>query len=242
MLPSTSKSSAERGVRKSRDPKWYSLFEYPPKTVDLGKLDPRMAGATVLATLAYPEKASSESLFRTALRLSGRAAYNQLTTAERWFPSSLVGGVGLPVDEKMLGGGDKSFSRRIRKRVQAGYIALEPIVMHERGEICPHNWGGRWNRSAAFRKAADEIGIDDIANFTNRYWYTSLAVIHVAAAFTIQLKVERNAGLPISPTERVITDRAYLAEILVTAERLELVVAACNLAIPSDRLIKFRVE
>jgi hypothetical protein len=217
----------------------HRLFEVPAPKYHLSSMHPLQAGALLMATLAYPEACYKDLRTLTAARLAGRCITDAAPDAD-WFQAGAEQGVILPIDEKRLYGGAKQFDRRIRKRIDAGYLALQPIVAAERGEPPLRSWGKLWNRSAAIRKAAEDGEVDDPKNFRRRYWEPSAAVIHIAAAWVIMLIQASKSGEPQGDARRVVIDSAYREELLQRALVLEQVVAQSDLRIPPEILIRFR--
>lgn len=230
----------EARVTAALQSKLYKAFEVPGPRYDLSTMVPRVAGGLILAALAYPEASAVDLRYRTALRLSGRSALNPQGEGA-WFPVAGAEGVLLPADLKALYGGAKRFDARIRKRIDAGMIALQPILAAERKQAPLRRWGDRWNRAAAVRKAVEEGGVHDPKNFNHRYWESSLAVMHLAAAWTAMLIDGRKAGGPQGDPNRIVIDDAYRAELVHRAMAMEPLVEQSDLRIPQQVLIRFRL-
>ena len=102
------------------------------EVVDLGQTQPKFIGPLVLSSLAYPEEKYADLRIQTAFRLAGKHVLEVSAPEDVWFPTALGGA--LPVDLHALYGGAKRFDARIRKRIDAGWMALKPLLAVERGE------------------------------------------------------------------------------------------------------------
>ncbi|MGZ4384089.1 MAG: hypothetical protein ACXVY3_05785, partial [Gaiellaceae bacterium] len=91
------------------------------------------------------------------------------------------------------------------------------------------------NRSAAIEEAIRQGGNGDAKDFQHRYWETSLAVIHLAAAWVAMMIKEKGSR----DLFRMVTDAGFRVELVQQAMRLEDLVVRSDLRIPSDVLIRF---
>lgn len=221
---------------KPKLPRHFDIFEVPGPTIRLGAFPPLLAGGLLLATLAYPESRYADLRAKTAFRLSGRSGINTASLGADWFAAADGQGAMLPVDTRRLNGGSSQLEARLRKRIDAGRIALDPITAMQRGALPRHLTGKRWNRSAAIEEAIRQGGIGDAKDFQHRYWETSLAVIHLAAAW-VAMVIKEKASHDFFT---MVTDAGYRAALVQQAMRLEDLVVRSDLRIPSDVLIRFR--
>ena len=217
-------------------------FEYPAPTIALSETSLAQSGAVVVATLAYPQIKDLHLRMKTFARLIGRRYVDGAEWADNWFQTADSATVMLPLDRRELDGGRTSLDRRIRRRLDVGQLALEPLHAAARGAPLLRRWGEGWNRADATRRLNSEIGIPDARNFERRWWAKSLAVIHIAAAWAGMLHADSQPGEPRALVDRLLTDRAYLRQLIREARIMESLVEAAALGIPGDLLIKFRME
>jgi hypothetical protein len=210
----------------------------PVEIVDVGSVDPNYVGPLVLATLAYPEENNLDLRLLTAFRLSGRLFMESEVADGVWFATARGGA--LPADLKTLNGGIKRLDARLRKRLDAGWMALKPLLSAERGEPPLHAWGGRWNQSAEIRKACAELGIANPKHFQNRFWYPAFPVLHLAAAWAELRGAALNRGEPADDAYRMVRDPGYLLDLLLRARDMEELIDRSALSIGSEQLQRFR--
>lgn len=214
-------------IRTRRRP---SLFADPAPTVSLAGMSPALAGATVIAVLAYPEQRFSKQRKEEAHRIATRQALEVLGRVDE---ADSFGGA------KYLNGGSTRLELRLRKRIDVGWLSLQPIVAAEQGTPPLRQWGGRWNRSASVRKAIGELGIKDVATFNYRHWTPSLAVLHLAAALALASKRLIDAKR-LDLFDLMTMNSEFLDVFLTDARRFESHVTGPDLRVPDSLLIKIR--
>jgi hypothetical protein len=192
----------------------------------------------VLVILAYPEVDESEWI-RFAQRYRAREFVLD-QGSKRWFDEQ-QSGIALPIDSRPLNAGLKRLEARVRKRLDAGLVALDPLVAADTGGSPLRRRGNRWSRRAtvAALAARGEIGFD--ANFESRVWNTSLAVMHIAAAWAAMLKRTGTACDDPANLAALTSSPPYLASLVDRAEKMESLFPKSGVGIPTDVLIKIRM-
>ena len=206
------------------------------KGVDLSAAsNVRDAGAIVLSYLAYPEPKAAEIRQETALRSQARVfgvdGLGIWVTAE--------GGAPMPVDLKRLERGRSRLEHRLRMRLSAGAIALEPLLAYERSEPPKHVRGGRWNQAAALREAAKVFGINE-KTLATKVWRPSRPVMHLAASWVGMLSRDDQHGHPVMDVPAFMTDAGWLSELLSRAAKAEEAIVSSIPTATADSLIYFR--
>jgi hypothetical protein len=204
------------------------IFETPGPVVSVSDFAPSAAGALVLATLAYPEMKHTVLRREAALRLVLKFGRSNDPREHD------VAGFAAELEDITR------LENRLRKRLDAGLLALQAFVAIERREKPIRVRGGRWNLAAAMRDSTDG-GPDAVKNFARRTWEPSAAVIHLASAWAGMILAAQKAGQSFEDgLIRIMRHPAYREELLGKAMALEEMIEACQMGIPRDILIKFR--
>lgn len=213
--------------------------EDPPPTYQLSDYAPTMGGALLVATLAYPASNEEDLRLLTAMRLSGRRAVHAMQPGAEWFESEIVG-VGLPIDFKRLEGGKSRLEARLQKRIDAGHVALHPLLAAECGEASKHMWGGKWSRRATIKEMTARGEVSEFSNFEGRYWQPARPVIHLAAAWVAMLRIHHRSEGSIPSVLEIIEATAWRDELVARAQTFEDLLSRSDIGVSADVLIKFR--
>jgi hypothetical protein len=218
----------------------FDQFEDPGPIYRSEEIGDRLFGALVMAAIAYPEAKFASRRLEMALRLQARNYGDSIAETAGWVVSESQGKrVLLPLNTRTLDSGWSQLESRLQHRQVFGLLALQPLLSAETNEPPLSQWGGRWNRAEAIRKAMGADDLSDRRNFERTYWRPSLAVAHLAAAWVAELIVAKKRG-PAPDIDAIVGDGDLLTDLLARAERFEPLVEASELRIPQSILIKFR--
>ncbi len=139
-----------------------------------------------------------------------------------------------------------TINRQLQHRLQAAHVAIAFLKEAETGQIPPDlpPDAKRLSVNELVRtlklvdeEAGEEINVD---NFETRVWRPSLPVIHLAAAFAVNMQQAAKEGKQTSAGD-LIFDQAIIADIIGKAELYEELLPKSKIQINMDNLVRVRL-